>query len=178
LRDKFCVPPAKVLHWRDHVRSFPRRQFATTTLTAFPRLIIIYVVVEKAAIPPHAKLRDDQVFFYNYAAGLAVERILFAANEWPGGGRRVIVRFGHVKGFNHASTRDYLALKRFTAPTWHPWHRLVGTVHFDDQANWLGLQAADQYAGMLKAAIADFGPFRTAGTVESVHPFRRFRTPA
>lgn len=64
--------------------------------------MIVYVIVEKAAIPAGSGMHTDHVIFYNYAAGMMMERLLLTAKDWPGGGRDVIVRFGHVRGVNHS----------------------------------------------------------------------------
>ncbi|HWF21394.1 MAG TPA: hypothetical protein VG226_04560, partial [Acidimicrobiales bacterium] len=69
-----------------------------------PGLMIVYVVVEKAAIPATSGMYTDHVLFYNFAACMAMERILLAARDWQGGTRDVIVRFGHVRGFDHSQT--------------------------------------------------------------------------
>jgi hypothetical protein len=154
LRQDFNVPSGKPLHWKDHVKTFSRRQHATKTLVAVPNIMLIYVLVEKAAIPATAHMVKDQAIFYNYAAGLVVERVLLAARGWPGGPRTAVVRFGHVRGFDHTTTANYLDLRvARNDPSWLPWHLLNRPVHFDSQAKWDGLQAADQFAGMLAAAI-------------------------
>ena len=175
LRRELDVPVGKALHWKDHVKTFSRRQHVTTTLAAVGSLVIAYVVVEKAAIPPGSGMRNSHEIFYNFAAGLTMERILLAAGGWPGGSRDVIVRFGHVRGFDHAKTRAYFEHKRQTAPGFPPWSRLHGAVHFDNQASWDGLQAADQYAGMLNVALRpdEFGGYEAAHLLNIRHQLRR-----
>ncbi|HUY48403.1 MAG TPA: DUF3800 domain-containing protein [Streptosporangiaceae bacterium] len=153
LRRDLTVPAGKALHWNEHVKTHARRQHVAGLLAQVPRLMIVYVVVEKAAIPAGSGLQTDHVIFYNYAAGMVMERVLLAARDWPGGTRDVIVRFGHVRGFDHTATTNYFQLKAASGPAWVPWTRLHGAVHFDDQAQWDGLQAADQYAGMLNVAL-------------------------
>jgi hypothetical protein len=76
--------------------------------------MVVYVVVEKAAIPAGSGLRTDHVIFYNYAACMTMERILHAARDWQGGVRDVVVRFGHVKGFDHSKTCSYFSRKART----------------------------------------------------------------
>lgn len=158
LRRDFGVPAGRPLHWKRHVKTYSRRQHATKTLCAIDSTVVVYVGVEKAAIPTHAHMKTDQQTFYNFAAGLVVERILLAARDWPGGARDAVIRFGHVRGFNHDTTRNYLDLRaRRGQPSWVPWHLRRGEIHFDDQARWDGLQAADQYAGMLNVALCSDG---------------------
>lgn len=174
LRRDFNVPAGKALHWKDHVKTFQRRQHAATVLATVPGLMIIYVVVEKTAIPVSSGLYSDHEVFYNYAAALVMERILLAAADWAGGSREVVVRFGHVKGFHHVTTKRYF--RRLAAtPSWVPWNRLHGTVHFDDQAQWDGLQAADQYAGMFNVAVTadEFGGYQEAHLLRIGHQIRR-----
>lgn len=152
LRRDLGIPPGKALHWKDHVKTHARRQHVASVLAGVPGLTVFYVIVEKSAIPVNSGMYSDQVLFYNYAAGIVMERALLAARDWPAGGRKVLVRFGHVRGFDHSSTRNYFKRKA-AAGGWVPWDRLNGPVGFADQAGWDGLQAADQYAGMLNAAI-------------------------
>ncbi len=155
LRRDFKVPTGKPLHWSQHVKPFARRQHSVNTLLSLgDRIQIVYVGVEKAGIPAWAKMKNDQATFYNFASGLVVERVLLAARHWPGGARDVVFRFGHVRGFDHTSTKDYIRLRAQRAdPSWVPWGLIRGEIRFDDQASWDGLQAADQYAGMLSAAL-------------------------
>ncbi|MEW9530833.1 DUF3800 domain-containing protein [Microbispora sp. NPDC049125] len=175
LRRDLRTPPGKALHWKDHVKVYPRRQHVATTLGALSVLQVIYVLVEKAAIPAQAGMRHDQAIFYNFAAGIMMERILLATKGWPGASRDVVVRFGHVRGFDHRTTCDYFEIKRQSSPDWVPWNRLRGTVKFDDQAKWDGLQAADQYAGMLNAAIRtdQFGGYEPSHLLAIRHQIRR-----
>jgi Protein of unknown function (DUF3800) len=175
LRRDLKVPTGKALHWKDHVKTHSRRQHVSRVLSQVPRLLIVYVVVEKAAIPARSGMYCDQVLFYNYAACLTMERLLLAARDWPGGSRDIIVRFGHVRGFDHSKTTAYFNLKKQNAAAWVPWARLHGAVHFDDQAKWDGLQAADQYAGMLNVAIRpdDFGGYEEVHLLRIRHQIRR-----
>jgi hypothetical protein len=63
------------------------------------------------------------------------------------------VVFGHVRGFDHSGTVKYFQRKRQQGPPWVPWGLLRGDPLWDGQASWDGLQAADQYAGMLHGAV-------------------------
>ncbi|MGW5852572.1 DUF3800 domain-containing protein [Streptomyces sp. NPDC055254] len=175
LRRDLKVPPGKALHWKDHVKVFPRRQYVAGTLARLDHVKIVYVVVEKAAIPAHAGMRQDQVLFYNFAAGITLERLLLAAGHWEGGTRDLVVKFGHVRGFDHRTTCDYFKLKPERSPSYVPWRLLRGQPTFEDQATWDGLQAADQYAGMLSAAIRrdGYGGYEPAHLLAVRHQLRR-----
>ncbi|WP_328639707.1 DUF3800 domain-containing protein [Streptomyces canus] len=175
LRRDLKVPHGKALHWKEHVKVYPRRQYVTRTLAELEGVQIVYVVVEKAAIPAQAGMRRDQVIFYNFAAGIILERLLLAARDWPGGTRDLRVRFGHVRGFDHRTTCAYFKIKPERGPGWVPWHLLQGQPSFEDQAKWDGLQAADQYAGMLSAAIRTdrYGGYEAAHLLGVRHQIRR-----
>jgi hypothetical protein len=151
-RRKLDLPGGKALHWKDHVKTYARRQLVARTLARVPGACVNYVIIEKAAIHSTAGMYRDHTIFYNYVAGLMIERFLFTADTWPGGPREIIVRFGHVKGFGtHADTRAYLSDKRKN-PNGTPWH-LLRKVEFPSVSEYDGLQAADQYGGLLKVAI-------------------------
>ncbi|MFG2311295.1 DUF3800 domain-containing protein [Streptomyces sp. NPDC048566] len=175
LRRDLKVPPGKALHWKDHVKVYPRRQYVAGTLAQLQDVKIVYVVVEKAAIPAHAGMRRDQVIFYNFAAGIALERLLLAAGHWEGGARDLVVKFGHVRGFDHRTTCNYFKIKPTKNPGYIPWSLLRGQPTFEDQAKWDGLQAADQYAGMLSAAIRPdrYGGYEPAHLLSVRHQIRR-----
>ncbi len=174
MRSDFKIPPTKALHWNEHAKTYPRRQRASSVLSAVPGVMVIYVIVEKSAIPAGSGLHTDHAIFYNYAAGMVMERILFAARDWPGGSRDAVVRFGHVRHFDHTKTTSYFQLKA-AAPGSAPWNRLHGAVSFDDQSQWDGLQAADQYAGMLNVAVRpdEFGGYEEIHLVRVRHQIRR-----
>lgn len=176
LRQDLSVPSGKALHWKDHVKTFNRREYAADALARLQNVMIVYVLVEKSAIPLASGLRSQQQVFYNYAAGIILERVLLAARDFPGGARDVIMRFGHVRGFNHSTTSDYFDIKvQAREPSWIPWHLLRTPVYFDGQINSDGLQAADQYAGMLSAAIRpnEFGNYQPHHFLKIVHQIRR-----
>lgn len=176
LRRDFKVPLGKALHWKDHVKTFARRQYVANQLAAIDELMVIYVIVEKAAIPATAGMRIDHAIFYNYAAGFVLERALLAAGGWRGGARNLVIRYGHVKGFDHTTTAAYFQHKTSHSASWVPWHLLTGNPRFEDQASWDGLQAADQYAGMLNVAALrrdEFGGYEESHLMRIRHQIRR-----
>ncbi|WP_158613393.1 DUF3800 domain-containing protein [Frigoribacterium sp. PhB160] len=153
VKGRFGVGKGKPLHWKEHVKTFDRRQFVTRELAKVPGVTINYVIFEKAAIPETAGMRGDQSTFYNYTAGLMMERLLLTAQYWPGGMRDVRVSFGHVRGFDHDKTLDYFRIKKDRGEGWARWSLLEGTPKFLAMSTNSGMQAADQYAGMLSAAM-------------------------
>ncbi|MGL5930181.1 MAG: DUF3800 domain-containing protein [Dermatophilaceae bacterium] len=176
LRGRLSVPDAKPMHWQEHVKTYQRRQYVASSLGDLSDVVVNYVVFEKGSIPSHAALRVDQAMFYNYAAGLLLERIVMTARDWAGGERDVIVRYGHVRGFDHDKTAEYLRSKpQQRACRWLPWHLVRGDVAFWDAGRSLGLQAADQYAGMLNVALtADrYGGYEPWHLLRTAHQIRR-----
>jgi hypothetical protein len=83
LRRSLQTPVGKALHWKDHVKTHQRRQYVATQLAAVPGLMITYVIVEKSAIPVGSGMYLDHELFYNYAAGIVVERLLLAVVIGP-----------------------------------------------------------------------------------------------
>lgn len=174
LRRDLTVPAGKALHWKDHVKTYARRQHVARCLSRVSGVVVLYVIVEKATTPVTSGMYGDHVLFYNFAACMTMERILLASRDWDGGTRQVVVRFGHVRGFDHGTTTAYFQRKA-SAKNWIPWDRLHGAVHFDDQAQWDGLQAADQYAGMLNVALRPdkFGGYEEAHLLRVRHQLRK-----
>ena len=131
-------------------------------LAALPRVSINYVIFEKTAIPAQAAMAKDQVVFYNYTAGLMLERILLTARHWPDRPHDVVVvvvRFGHVRGFDHGETLAYFRRKQ-RADNGLAWGLLRADPKFVDaraldglQAAGCRLQAADMCAGILNVAL-------------------------
>ncbi|WP_328526831.1 DUF3800 domain-containing protein [Kribbella sp. NBC_00359] len=114
-RQRLSVPTSKPLHWTEHVKRFPRRQFVATQLAAVPGVVLNLVLVEKAAVGLLDPAISDQVAFYNSVAGLVLEQVLHTAAEWPGGRRDVVVTFGHVRGFRHEETLAWFEKLRVRA---------------------------------------------------------------
>lgn len=178
LRRDFKTPAGTALHWNKHVRSFARRRHASQVLGQVPNIKVMYVGVEKAAIPVGAGIRNDHALFYNYASALCVERILLEAGGWPGGERDVVIRFGHVRGFKHQTTEQYLRLRAHRKdPGWVPWHLINWPIYFSQQDQWDGLQAADQYAGMLWHALTpdEFGNYEAHHLLTVRNQIRTYR---
>ncbi len=174
-KQAFKVPPSKPLHWQEHVKVHPRRQYVAKQLGGVPGLVVNYVIFEKAAIPLTSGVHSDRVIFYNYAAGLMMERLLLTARDWTDGPRDLIARFSHVRGHDDKETLTYFAIKQVNDPGWIPWHLLHGSVKFSDHGSWDGLQAADQYAGMLKVALVadEYGGYEEHHLMAVRHQVRR-----
>ncbi|RQP10304.1 MAG: hypothetical protein EAS51_09280 [Microbacteriaceae bacterium] len=174
IKEEFSIPPRVALHWSDHCKTFPRRQYVANVLAGVDGVKLNYVVFEKAAIPQKATILTDGVRFYNYTAGIALERILLTAAAFPGEDRRVQVQYGHVRGFDHEKTLEYLWKKR-GQKSLVDWSLLVGDPTFVDASRNSGLQAADQYAGMLRSAICPdkHGGYEEAHFLRVAHQMRR-----
>ncbi|MER7249764.1 DUF3800 domain-containing protein [Kribbella sp. NPDC000426] len=157
-RRRLSVPAHKPLHWTEHVKRYPRRQFVASQLAAVPGAVLNIVLVEKAAA---AEAMSDQVAFYNFVAGRVLEQVLDTADQWPGGRRDVVITFGHVRGFRHEETLAWFEKLRASDSVDRPWDLLRGRPGFLGPGQLDGLQAADQYCGMLRAALEadEFGGF-------------------
>jgi hypothetical protein len=173
-RAKLGVPENKALHWQEHAKKYSRRQYVAAQFSALP-LVVNYVVFEKAAIPAASQLWNNHLAFYNYAAGILMERLLLTARDWPGGPRKLVAKFGHVRGVDHADTLAYFEVKRAQAEPWVPWHLLSSPAQFVGAGAYLGMQAADQYAGMLGAALIpdELGGYEQHHLLAVSHQIRR-----
>lgn len=161
IRARLKVPDQKALHWAEHVKIFRRRQFVVSELALLPRVLVNYVVFEKAAIPQKSHILGDQVAFYNYTAGILMERLLLTAQHWEGGARSLLVDFGHVRGFDHSHTQLYFETKKKRGQGPANWSLLEREPRFVHAGKNAGVQAADQYAGALRAALEpdEYGGF-------------------
>lgn len=175
LKSSLGVPKAIPLHWNQHVKTHPRRQYVTNVLSNLPHLIVNYVIFQKASIPAMSGIHGNVATFYNYVAGIMMERLLLAAEFWPGGNRDLKVDFGHVRAMNHTLTLDYFQIKKNMAAGPAKWSHLYGTPGFLAMNANSGLQAADQYAGMLSAAmiVDQFGGYEPNHLMRVRHQIRR-----
>lgn len=175
IKDTFGIPKHIALHWSDHAKTFARRQFVAEQLAEVPGVRVNFVIFEKAAIPLEAAIVEDKVKFYNYTAGIALERILLTASEWPGDDKSVQVQFGHVKGFGqHEETRQYFWMKRQRKSLVN-WDLLPQEPKFVESSTNSGVQAADQYAGMLRSAVIpdELGGYEEQHLLRISHQIRR-----
>lgn len=173
-KNRFGIPLQKPLHWTDHCRTFARRQFVARSFAAVEGVQLNYVVFKKATIPRTSGLGEDTKKFYNYAAGVLLDRILLGAQYWPGGPRKVRPFFGHVRGFDHSGTVEYFALHGAR-------HSYANRAFLEAQPKFIatdqssGVQAADQYVGMLRDAICvdEFGGYEYPHLMTVRHQIRR-----
>lgn len=84
IKERFTIPLTKPLHWTDHCRTFARRQFVARSFAAIPGVQVNYVIFKKTTIPAASGLGTDHRKFYNYAAGVLLDRVLLGATYWPG----------------------------------------------------------------------------------------------
>lgn len=170
----FGIPLPTPLHWNRHCKPHSRRQFVSRRLAAVEGVRVTYVVFEKAAIPMKAAILEDGAKFYNYTAGIALERVLLTAADWPGDDKQVQVQFGHVKGFDHQETTKYFWSKRAQKSIVN-WNLLKADPKFVATAQNSGIQAADQYAGMLRAALCsdELGGYDETHLLRIRHQIRR-----
>lgn len=149
-RRRLSVPTTKPLHWTEHVKRFPRRQFVASQLAQVAGAVLDVVLVEKTAI---AGAVSDQVAFYNFVAGRVLE---------------------HVRGFRHEETLAWFEKLRANESPDLPWDLLRGKPRFLGPGQLDGLQAADQYCGMLRSALEadEFGGFEEHHLMAVRHQIR------
>jgi hypothetical protein len=121
-----------------------------------PNAMVIHVIAHKDTVNEDAGMRKDKGVFYNFTARLLLERIAFAAKEWPGGSRLAIVRLGTVKHMDHTTTADYLNYVRQTAGLTSypiPWNFIKWPLTWESTQR-DGIQLADIHAGILNSALS------------------------
>jgi len=87
----------------------------------------------------------------------------------------VTASFGHVRGFDHSDSLQYFERRQRGADGWLPWHLLEDQPRFLTMGSRDGLQAADQYAGMLNVALhaGEFGRYEHQHLMAVRHQVRR-----
>lgn len=174
IKTRFSIPVAKPLHWTDHCRDFRRRQFVARTFAAIEGIQLNYVVFKKSTIPGGSGIGSDHRKFYNYAAGILLDRVLLGAQYWPGGRQQVRTFFGHVRGFDHDETVAYFE-RHVQRNSRADQTLLAATPKFIATNQNSGVQAADQYVGMLRDAITvdEYGGYEAAHLMTVRHQIRR-----
>lgn len=132
-------------------------------LGGLPGLRVCYAYAVKAELDA-GSYRSSHERFYNYVAKHLDNQVLWAARDWRGSGARVWTRFGHVKGFDHDSTARYLA-ESVRNDSRVPHHMEQG-LRWVSSTEYLESQAADLFAGFLKAAVWPDGAY---GYVEAAY---------
>ena len=163
IKTKLGINLKTPLHWRKHCHRHDVRKYVTSEISKIENIKVIYVISDKKTIP------KDHTKFYNIVAAFTMERILKHAEEINS---NAIVRYGHVRGFNHSTTLDYFKLRKWR---FGDYNRLL------EQPKWIsadtnsGIQLADMYAGILGAAIISdrFGNFESSYLEKIKHQIRK-----
>jgi hypothetical protein len=156
LRSDFKVPPARVMSWKDQVKTHDRRKRAAAVLSSVAGVRICYVYAVKAELQIGSYL-DDPQRCYNYLAYKMYKATLWAARNWFGKDGLVWTRFGHVKNHDHRTTEAYFHSEARKDPR--------VPISMEQGLRWVSAdryvesQAADLYAGFLKAALWPAGEF-------------------
>lgn len=144
----------KPLHWVEHFKAkrADRREQAALVLANMPSARLIHVVAHKDSLNADAGMRADKGVFYNYTCRLLLERVAYAAQQWPGGPREATVRLDSVKHMDHSETRDYLAYAKSSDRYGVPWRHIKWPPLWENSSR-DGIQLADIHAGFLNCAL-------------------------
>ncbi|MDO5501382.1 MAG: DUF3800 domain-containing protein, partial [Propionibacteriaceae bacterium] len=156
LRQDFHVPPTRHMSWKDDIKNHDRRRRTAEILGGVRGLRVCYVYIDKGELRP-GTYGDRPDVMYNYAAYKLYKSVLWAARNWKGPRAEVSLRFGHVRGHDHKGTLAYIkdqAAKDDRVP-----NHLQSSLRWVSADQFLESQAADAYAGFLKAALWPDGPF-------------------
>jgi hypothetical protein len=151
LRSQLQVRDGQVLSWKGHLKDHERRKLAARRLARVESLRVVYVYAKKEDFQ-YGGLVNERGLLYNYIAGKMYKSILWTANYWDSHPAELRIRYGHVKGFDHdAVTRPYFAGHIATDPKVPV--GIQKSLHWVSADKYLESQAADMYAGFLKAAV-------------------------
>lgn len=149
LRSDFGVAPGQVMSWKDHLKTHARRKHAAQVLSAITDVRLIYVYCQKDQVA--GTYTTNRELFYNYVALKLYRNILWAARNWKGAKEGIQTRFGHVRGHDHQTTESYFKFElQFESKVPSQMERGLRWVSADQYRE---SQAADLYAGFLKAAV-------------------------
>lgn len=149
LRSDFGVSPSQVMSWKHHVKTHARRKHAAQVLSAVADVRLIYVYCQKNEVA--GAYTANRELFYNYVALKLYKNILWAARNWKGAREGIRTRFGHVRGHDHQTTESYFAFELQFEPK-VPWQMERG-LRWVSADQYRESQAADLYAGFLRAAV-------------------------
>lgn len=156
LRRDFKVPGGRVMSWKEDARTHDRRRRAADILASAKGVRVCYVYAVKSALHKNSYLHDP-TRFYNYLAYKIYKSALWAARSWKGSGVDVWVRYGHVKHHDHQPTQLYI--RREAALDKRVPDHLTRGLSWVSADRYFESQAADLYAGFLKAATWPAGEY-------------------
>ncbi len=114
---------------------------------------MIYVVAHKPTLRASAAMRADGEMFYHWMTWLLLERVAHETRGSTGGARVARVRLGAVKGMDHARSQAYLSGTRDRDQGSVPWEHLYWPPKWHGTDEYDGIQLADIYLGMFRAAL-------------------------
>jgi hypothetical protein len=180
IKTAFGIPIDQAFHWNEHCAPrrknvFDRRMFVATTLAGVPDVMLNYVIFEKSSIPDGASIAVENQRFYNYVAGITLERIILSTQYLSVPDRSVQARFGHVRGFDHASTLDYFKIKRNQPNQIPNYDLLYDEPKFVSAQSNGGIQVADAYLGIMRSALEPnkYGQYQHQHLQAVSHQIRR-----
>lgn len=148
LRSDFGVPTGEVMSWKKHLKTHERRLHAAKSLARIEDLLVVYALTRKADLY-EGSFQNSQKDFYDFVAACAYKATLWAARSMEA--TDVRIRFGRVRGVDHARTLRYIEQTTQSDPK-------VPT-HLQRELSWVGAdqhfesEAADFYAGFMKTAF-------------------------
>ncbi len=123
---------------------------------AVPGLTVCYVWASKKDLMPDS-YRDDNDRFYNWVALKTYKSAIWAARNGHGDDAEVHFRFGHVRGFDHAGSKNYIEKEAQEDPKIP--HRLQASLRWISADRYRESQAADLFGGFLSAAVWPKGDY-------------------
>jgi len=151
LRSRFDIPEGKVMSWKDHIKGHHgKARYAASVLGAVPGVTLVYAACFKKDLT-YATFQRTVEGFYDHMAYHTLRLTCYAASYVPPTGKRLRVRFGQVKGHESEPTRKFLKAQKDAHPGVH-WDT-VERLDWTSAEQYPCSQAADLYAGFLKAAI-------------------------
>lgn len=148
LRSDFNVARGTVMSWKKHLKTHERRSHAARSLAEVEGLQVVYALSRKADLYK-GSFQSRKKDFYDFVAASAHRSILWAARAMGASGIRI--RFGRVKGVDHARTRQYIEDTNYDDS------RIP--IELQTELEWIGAderfesEAADFYAGFMKTAF-------------------------
>lgn len=143
---------SKHLHWREHAKTWDRRQYVVTKIAELEvKLIYVIAVKDDLRAQAHAYGKNSPAALL-WSLQLLTERALLESRDWPGGTREVHLYLSRIKGQRDNVLKDHFSNLR-TNRGWPSWDLLHANINILNNSQLDGLQLADQICGAISAAV-------------------------